>query len=237
MNDSVQNYYNELASSDSNRHYKGIPVLASDGIHQYITDLSKGYLKEGASVLDIGCGQGALSLRLADNNYNVNACDSYDLCKCKDRINFINSMIEDLNTDVQFDGLFAVEVIEHVENVFQFLEIAKGLLKDDGYIFITTPNIETFTSKIRFLLTGEHALFAEHNQKQDGHINPVHHFQIAYACEKYGLKIVESTSILKERFPKNLFKQMLYGLMYIPVLFSKHKNDKGKIKVYVLEKA
>ena len=235
MKESIKSHYQGLSqASDSTRHYKNIPMLCSDGIHQYITELSQKYINDSSRVLDIGCGQGSLSLRLSDQGYDVNACDEFDFCKCKDQVNFINSKIEDLDTKEKFDGVFAVEVIEHVENIFQFLKIAKGLTKEDGYIFITTPNVETFTSKLRFLLYGEHVLFGEQNLKEDGHINPVHKFQIEYACECYGLKIEEDMSILNETFPKNIFKQMLYSLMYIPVLFSKHKPDKGKIKVYVL---
>ena len=39
-----------------------------------------------------------------------------------------------------FDIIYAFEVIEHIKNDNDFLSEMKRLLKDDGYIFISTPN-------------------------------------------------------------------------------------------------
>jgi len=186
-------------------------------------------------LLDVGCGQGALSLRLHDLGFEMTACDEFDHCKCREEINFVNSKIEDLPVDSVFDGIVAVEVIEHVENFFGLMPALKDRLKPGGKLIITTPNVDSFTSKMRFLLNGHHVLFSDKNITKDGHINPIHDFQIRYAAEKNGLNVLSHTAIVKESYPKNFLKLMLYKFMRTILSISGRKPIEGRIKVYVLE--
>ena len=72
----------------------------------------------------------------------------------------------DLNSDWPIpthyvDFGFALEVIEHVENPRHFFRQMKRITKPGGHIFITTPNNHSLSSKLTFLLRGQHRYFQE----------------------------------------------------------------------------
>lgn len=99
-------------------------------------------------VLDAGCGFGYGSLILSNNAEKVVGVDkSIQTLKhsgekyYSENINYIASDVT--NTPFEnktFDTIYAFEVIEHVKNDNDFLLEMKRLLKEDGYIFISTPN-------------------------------------------------------------------------------------------------
>jgi 2-polyprenyl-3-methyl-5-hydroxy-6-metoxy-1,4-benzoquinol methylase len=54
----------------------------------------------------------------------------------------------------RFDAINLVEVIEHIENQPQLIREIARVLKADGVVLITTPNILNILSRLRFLFTG-----------------------------------------------------------------------------------
>ena len=59
----------------------------------------------------------------------------------------------------RFDAIVAIEVIEHLENPYQFLRKAHALLKPDGVLIVTTPNVVDLDSRRQFLIQGDLWLF------------------------------------------------------------------------------
>ena len=67
--------------------------------------------------------------------------------------------IADLNDtlplrDKSFDVVVSVEGIEHLENPHLFLREVNRVLKDDGTFILTTPNIVSLRSRVRFFGSG-----------------------------------------------------------------------------------
>ena len=67
--------------------------------------------------------------------------------------------IADLNLklpmrDKSFDLVVSVEGIEHLENPHLFLREVNRVLKDGGWLVLTTPNIVSLRSRVRFLGSG-----------------------------------------------------------------------------------
>ncbi len=60
--------------------------------------------------------------------------------------------------DELFDVVIATEVIEHLPNHSAFLAEATRIIKDQGHLVITTPNINRLQSRLKFVLTGQHEL-------------------------------------------------------------------------------
>ena len=118
-----------------------------------------------ATVLDIGCGGGLLSVPLARLGAQVTGIDTspktiqvaQDYAKGQDlSITYTCTPIEDfvLDHEQSFDLVCASEVVEHVDNLPVFLEKAVACLKPGGHLFISTVN-RTLTSYALAILGAE----------------------------------------------------------------------------------
>jgi SAM-dependent methyltransferase len=65
--------------------------------------------------------------------------------------------------DASFDLIFAVEVIEHLENTRQVLRELYRLLAPGGVAILTTPNTGSMRSLITYFARGHHAQFDDAN--------------------------------------------------------------------------
>ena len=149
--------------------------------------------------MDFGAGEGALSQRLADQNYEVFSVDidknnfkakttflQLDFNKSNDIQNFINENIE------KYDLVLGIEVIEHVENPWEYLRNLKRMVKPGGYILISTPNITSWYSRLNFLLRGRFHQFEDHDRDY-GHINPIALDELLYIAKNLDLNTVKAS--------------------------------------------
>ncbi|MDW7776895.1 MAG: class I SAM-dependent methyltransferase [Methanosarcinales archaeon] len=106
-------------------------------------------------VLDAGCGFGYGSVILSNHKAKkvVGIDNSYQTLKYvveKYNFNNISHVVSDVTctpfASRTFGAIYAFEVIEHIKNDNSFLLEMIRILKDDGYIFISTPN-KKFHSK------------------------------------------------------------------------------------------
>jgi 2-polyprenyl-3-methyl-5-hydroxy-6-metoxy-1,4-benzoquinol methylase len=228
----------ELKPSD----YNGIKVMAAHGLHPDIFGIMNPYLKEGMSVLDFGCGQGAFSQRLIDAGMTVDACD-IDTDQIKARVS--GKITLDLNTaDIpgtiskKYDMVVAVEIIEHLNNPWKYLNDCLSVLKPGGLIVLSTPNISSFPSRLRFFMRGS-LIGYEKSDLSHGHITPLSFIQLENMFDYYKLEILKkgfagtipffhlfgfSTFALF----RNSLLQLFYPLMSGP--------KRGRSLVYVLRK-
>ena len=161
-------------------HYKGILMMVDLGMHEQIFQEITGRLSPGSKILDLGCGEGALSQRLVDAGYDVTSVDKNpEYFKCEGskyvRVNFddaaqLHNFIE--AHDSRFDAVLGIEVIEHVENQWEYVRGLHKMCKPDGWVFISTPNITSWLSRLQFLLTGRFHQFNDQDLNY-GHISPL----------------------------------------------------------------
>ena len=91
----------------------------------------------------------------------------------------------------EFDMVLGLEVIEHLENPWNYIHDLKKLCSLTwGYILISTPNITSWYSRLNFLLRGRFHQF-EDGDRHYGHINPVAIDELLYIAEKEGLEKIE----------------------------------------------
>ncbi|MFC1516847.1 class I SAM-dependent methyltransferase [Thermodesulfobacteriota bacterium] len=103
--------------------------------------------KDGGRLLDFGCGTGEHLTRhvgILFPNYEVTGIDSDPKS-----IQFAKSAHKDIKNlhfttrvpqNKRFDCIIASEVLEHVENPFEFLIHLRSRLKKDAHLILTVPN-------------------------------------------------------------------------------------------------
>jgi len=142
-------------------YYEGInervPWIMSDGVLDVITPQHN--LKSRKHILDIGCGNGMILQYFATTATTLAGIDlnNYVNVASKEKIDF---SVVDLNfdrlpyADSSKDLVFALQVIEHLENPFLIMREAHRVLQDEGLFIFSVPNPFTFSSKLRFFLYG-----------------------------------------------------------------------------------
>jgi SAM-dependent methyltransferase len=68
-----------------------------------------------------------------------------------------------------FDGVCAVEMLEHVENPRQALRNFFALLRPGGILIVSTPNVSHPRSRLKFLLRGAPSYFGRTEYYGSGH--------------------------------------------------------------------
>ncbi|OGM98140.1 MAG: hypothetical protein A2735_00325 [Candidatus Yanofskybacteria bacterium RIFCSPHIGHO2_01_FULL_41_21] len=113
------------------------------------TDKFASYLKQGRSVLDVGCASGMKSEYLAKKGFVVTGVDfsgkMIELAQKRmpSRFFFVRDINEPLNLKSKFDGIFAQAVLLHVpkNNIKKVLGNLLELLKSNGYIYIAVKKV------------------------------------------------------------------------------------------------
>ena len=100
-------------------------------------------------ILDIGCGGGLLSepmCRLGASVVGIDASKNnigvakLHAKKNKLKIDYKVSSPEKMKTNIKFDVILNMEIVEHVEDIDFFIKESSKFLKKDGLMFIATLN-------------------------------------------------------------------------------------------------
>lgn len=128
-----------------------------ESFHNFIIDKFDKIYRENRNlckILDIGCWDGNFLLKLKERWYsNLHWIDQYFDMKNTD-IDFSKQDINNglLFDDNSFDAIFLLDVIEHVPNQFFLFDEIHRILKKDGLLIISTPNITSIIWKINFVV-------------------------------------------------------------------------------------
>jgi len=179
-------------------YYNGMLMKADLGLHEQIAEKIKSSLPIGSKILDFGCGEGALSQRLHDLGYIVVAADmNANDFKAKDveflQINFnIRDEVEIfLNNNYEaFDAVLGIEIIEHIHNPWQYIDDLLKLVKKNGLVLITTPNITSWISRFTFLLSGRFHQFGDADLEY-GHVAPISTWELNIILKEKKLEQIE----------------------------------------------
>lgn len=71
------------------------------------------------------------------------------------------------------DWVFAIEVLEHLENPRFFFREVVRVLKPGGHFVLTTPNNASLRSRISVLLRGWFPALSDHDYRASGHVTTV----------------------------------------------------------------
>lgn len=172
---------------------RGVPL--HDAVAARIRSLPVG------RVLDAGTGKGLLARALAVAGYQVHAIDCFPerFAPTDSGVFFLEG---DLNrslpyADESFDYIACTEVIEHVENPQALLREFHRVLRKDGRLYLSTPNILNLSSRLRFLLEGGYDFFKyplpewAATGTADLHLHPIRYHELEYYLATAQLAVEE----------------------------------------------
>ncbi|MEA3255570.1 MAG: methyltransferase domain-containing protein [Candidatus Altiarchaeota archaeon] len=132
---------------DKNWRYYPIYMAKMGFIEDYLNKTPK-----SLRILDAGCGEGVLVEKFHKKGYGIIGLD----------LNYSSDMVKrgDISNmpfkDQEFDLVLCLDILEHLtfDKQEEALEDIKRVLKDDGILLLSIPNLSHFASRISFLFTG-----------------------------------------------------------------------------------
>ncbi len=199
---------------------KDIRPIAMPGTHEnFLKFFEKKGFPPTTKILDIGAGHGAFTQRLLSMGYDVSACDLFpeifelDDIECRK----VDVTGDFPYPDQAFDLVIAIEVSEHIIDHENFFKEAHRILKPNGQFLLSTPNILSLKSRIRFLFRGFYYSFGPLELRNyDGlqHVNSKTLDQYNYVAVKYGFQPAE-VSIDKKQKSSFWLMIFLYPFMWL----------------------
>lgn len=105
------------------------------------------YLKSKYRILDVGCGNGDFLNLGVKAGWSMVGIDSdlkaVALARSRGLDARVGTLSELLEAGEKFDGVTLSHVIEHVHDPRKTLQECRSLLRDNGWIWLETPNIES----------------------------------------------------------------------------------------------
>lgn len=173
-------------------------------------------------VLDVPANEGVLAQRIQKLGFDV-WCGDIDPERFK--VTTLRCDYTDLNqrwpyADGFFDIVICTEGIEHLENPWHVIREINRVLKMEGVLFMSTPNVLSLKSRLSYLLYGYPNYFyymieTDPNTGEElsvDHINPIGFLELRYILSHLGFRVesVETNHYQKHRsLPYKLLKLLI----------------------------
>ena len=174
-----------------------IKPITMPGVHsRFLSFFTERSEPTGLKILDVGAGEGALTQKLFAMGYDMQACDF-----SPEAFKFAEVSCDGVDitgpfpySDETFDLVIAVEVTEHILDHENFFSEINRILKPGGKLYVSTPNILSMKSRLRFLFQGfPYGFKPLEMRKYDGmqHVASLSLDQYNYLAIKQGFKEAE----------------------------------------------
>jgi 2-polyprenyl-3-methyl-5-hydroxy-6-metoxy-1,4-benzoquinol methylase len=119
---------------------------------KHLLKMALKFYPDAKNILDVGAGVGLMVRAAKENKLDATGVEPSRWLVQQAKKLFNIDLIEGIvpNKELggkKFDMIFAVDVIEHLSEPVKFLNTLKNYLKDDGIIFIATPDSKSFIAK------------------------------------------------------------------------------------------
>lgn len=192
-------------SNDYNFYQGGNPKQYGRGVGFGLHYLAP--LKPAGVLLDVGCGAADFLKAISDTvNWSVVGCDingaSIENAKISTGLDSLyhGDIFDPRLADFYYDGIHLRDVIEHVTDPLKFLQQARALLSDKGFIYVRIPNGSVeFKGKYREAKRTGNAVLTT-----PGHLWYLSPRGFKKLCERSGLSIESSYSFGLKNGLRNL---------------------------------
>jgi ubiquinone/menaquinone biosynthesis C-methylase UbiE len=222
--------------------YRTLPEFANRNTHNTVHGLLLEMLGDvkGKVIADLPCGAGTFSVRLAALGSTPVPIDimRHDPFYYHGESLRLADANEGIPCDSEsLDALVSIEGIEHFENPTHFLRECARVIRPDGFIFITTPNVDALRSRKSVFLKGYPRFFdpLSCDEKAAGHLLPVDMIFFRGAAKRAGLEIVR----VAVNRPGNKWFAKILSTLFMRRLPEEMKGDIplfGDVMVYVLRR-
>ena len=166
-------------------------------------------------ILDIPAGHGQFVEELRQFGHEVVPADVH-----KNKPDYVCANMNfplPFQTD-EFDVVTCLEGIEHVFNPINLLAELIRVTRPTGRVYLSTPNIMNYYSRLQYLLTGTFFGFcpaeipdpdSQDLDKDLGHISPISYTQIRYFAKYYGADVHD---VLGDRYKRKILFPIYAGL-------------------------
>jgi len=160
--------YPTLSSKEYLSLYEKSPGSVWEGQSEIRNDYSiiSSYLLKhaGGTILDIGCHSGSFLDCLPDKfeKYGIEPSKLAAQVATSRGIKVLGKTLEEIEADKLFDIVVAIDVIEHVLDVENFMNLVLPHMKQNGIFILSTGNPECFAWKSVFQSKFWYSMFAEH---------------------------------------------------------------------------
>ena len=213
-----------------------IQPIAMPGTHKKFLEF---FLKQNNSknlkILDLGAGHGAFSQKLYNLGFDVQACDLFPEifefqeieCKKADATQPLPY------ADNSFDVVIAIEVSEHIADHEMFFSETNRILKPNGKLYISTPNILSLKSRMRFLMSG---FFYSFNPLEMNNYDGLQHVS-SLTLDQYNYLAVKNNftkaeiEIDKKQSTSTYLLVLLYPILFLYRIIKKVKSNHNQTKL------
>lgn len=219
-NQLIKELLSEFESKDCSVNYRPYKVFknvnAQEGVTEQsviklneIRELLKNESIDNPKLLSVGCGVKGLEKiydRIGFDSYGVDI----DIKEETDKLKWHNL---NENNDLPFeedyfDVIVCQEVIEHIENPWLLYRKINRVLKTNGYLILTTPNIHSYKGKKIFVKNNEGYMFNFTKETSWQHINPLPYWEVEYVSQYNGFELQDLTGNYEYFLD---FKNFLFG--------------------------
>lgn len=198
------------------KKYKGTPESV-DEFHEIVLNILSNRKK--GKLLDAGAGSGKLTKKIKRLGYEVRACDiePHNFLPKNIKIDFANLNFKLPYKNKTFDYVVAIELIEHLENPWNFIREAHRILKLGGFLIVSSPNMESLRGKYNFFLGRVFPYFSYNFFKEINHITPIFTWNLKRMIENK-FKLIE-TKYKIHRIPKTNIKIGINNILFSEINF------------------
>lgn len=152
-------------------------------------------IKDAEALLDIGCGDGRVTELFRDKFNHLYGIDISDKFINEAKKKGIVAQVADINVkplpypDAFFDVVLCSEVIEHIFDTDFLLQECNRVLRNGGYLVLSTPNLASWYNRIIFLAGFQPVQSEIRLEGQTGHIRVFTLRSLKSLLRKYNFQI------------------------------------------------